>query len=197
MIKTYVYYAKMPSYIGDRELYPQQRMTEIFRCRNEKTKREKYWVWVLLEKALADAFNTDITNLQFTKLPNNKWISDKCDFSLSHTDTVLAVAVSNSAVGVDIEGIKALRSGIEGKILTEREISQLSGMTLAEREEYILEKWCEKEAIFKRGNSDALLPRTIETTDYKTEKIRVTLSDKEYLIAVCADGDVVLREIEL
>ena len=194
---TYVYYAEMPSLIGNAELYPKERMTEILRCRSEKTRKDKYWVWVLLEKALADAFDLDIANLKFTKLPTNKWISDKCCFSLSHTDGAVAVAVSELGVGVDIEEVKSLRSGIEGRILTDFEISALAGKTLAEREEYVLEKWCEKEAIFKKGYSEALMPRTIETSDYKTEKLRVTLSDKEYLIAVCADSEVILRKVEL
>ena len=196
-MRSYVYYGNIPDHLGDRELYPPERMEQISRCRNEKAKREKYWAWVLLEKALLDAFGFDIANLKFTKLDNNKWICDKCSFSISHTEGAVAVAVSTSEVGIDIEKRRALRSGLEGKILTDREIIPLQNMSLKEREEYLLIKWCEKEAIFKAHSGEALMPRTIETSKHKTETFTVDISGAEYIIAVFSGDGTDLHKVNL
>ena len=174
----------MPRAIGDRTLYPKERMTEIQRCKSDKAKREKYWVWVLLEKALKEALNIDIANLKFTKMPSGKWIADGCYFSLSHTDGAMAVAVSESPVGVDIERVREVRRGLGDKILTEREMAHQRALGDDEKREYLLDKWCEKEAIFKAGEGNALLPRTIETSEHETQIKRVTIGDQEYIVCV-------------
>ena len=52
MQKVRVYCALMPNGIGERELYPKERMNEINECKSESVKREKYRVWELLEYAI-------------------------------------------------------------------------------------------------------------------------------------------------
>ena len=196
-MKSYVYYAAIPSEIGSDVLYPPERMVEIERCRSEKSRREKYYVWRLLEIALKDALSLDIANIKFTKKPNNKWVCDDCFFSLAHTEGLASVAVSTERIGVDAERVRALRGGIAEKILTEREMARLGGMTEREREDYLLERWCAKEAIFKAGDSDALLPKTIETAEHRVHTERVVLGGEDYVLTICTDGECEIKCIQL
>ena len=72
--QTLVLYAPIgEGSIGD-DIYPRARRDEIARCKSEKVKREKYFAWKLLRKALTDHFNLDFDNLQFAKTANGQWI---------------------------------------------------------------------------------------------------------------------------
>ena len=188
-----VYYAPIPDRAAGVDILPKERLKEIESVASSRVRREKYFVWKLLEYALKDAFNLEIANLQFTKKANGKWICPDVCFSLSHTDGALCVAVSHSSVGVDIEEVKSLREGLSEKILTDGESDVFRLLPECERGEQLLKLWCEKEAIFKSLDRDALMPKTIETKDYTTHTERVTLNGREYLIAVCAESVELVR----
>ena len=183
-----VYYAAIPERAPGDDIKQLSRREEILTCKSSKVRAEKYYVWKLLGYALKDAFNLEIDNLQFTKLPGGKWVCPDVFFSLAHTDGLVCVAVSGTPIGVDAEVIKSMRVGIERKILTERELCELSSLPLCERDDYILDLWCKKEAIFKMRGGDALMPRTIEVDKYPTLTESVTLCGQEYLLAICADS---------
>ena len=190
MNKTYVLYAKCPDGMIGSDLYPKERMDEIKKCASQKAQREKYYVWVLLGRALRKLFNLDIDNLQFTKKSNGKWISPSIYFSLAHTDGLVAVAISLSSVGVDCEFIRPMKSGIENKILTERELCELESIPSCKKDLYIIDKWCRKEAIFKMKDSTALMPKTIECDAYNLTCEKVSVCDREYLLACCTSDNI-------
>lgn len=188
-----VYYAAIPEREPVRDVFPKEREDEIFLCRSDKARIEKYYVWKLLEYAVKDAFNLEIDNLQFTKTPCGKWICPDVFFSLAHTDGLVCVAVSESTIGVDAEMIKPMRAGIEAKILTERELCEFTALAESERDIYLLERWCKKEAIFKMRGGEALMPRSIEVEEYSVFTDRVNLGEREYLLAVCAESAIFLK----
>ena len=139
MKKIYVYYAQTSVDTAERELYPRERTEEINGCKNESVKREKYYAWRLLEYAIKDVFSLDFNNLQFTKLPSGQWICDGCRFSISHSSGRVAVAVSDSDVGVDIEAVHDIDERIANKALTDAEFSHYKRLKDGSREEYLLE----------------------------------------------------------
>ena len=81
-----VYIAEIPNQSEWGEVYPPARQAEIDAVKNEKVKREKYYVWKLLEYALLHAFGKRIEEISFTKSVNGKWECDFCYFSLSHSE---------------------------------------------------------------------------------------------------------------
>ena len=121
MQKVYLYYAEITDIDRSNMVYPKERMDEILECKNESVRREKYSAWKLLEYAVKDAFSLDFDNLQFTKLDSGQWVCDKCSFSISHSDGVAAVAVSDVSVGVDIEPVRAIDQRLASKVLTDSE----------------------------------------------------------------------------
>ena len=187
MQEIYVYYAKIPSDIGECELYPRERTEEINGCKNESIKREKYYAWRLLEYAIKDVFSLDFNNLQFTKLPSGQWVCDELCFSLTHAGGAVTVALSIADVGVDIELVRELDGRLAERVLTDREYLCYQSLAEERRQDYLLETWCKKEAIFKASRGEILLPRAIDTNDHCTYIKRIKIADSEYLIAVSAN----------
>ncbi|MBQ8850026.1 MAG: 4'-phosphopantetheinyl transferase superfamily protein [Clostridia bacterium] len=188
--ETAVYVALIPEDVEPSFVFPPERQAEIDRCSNPRVRQEKYFVWKLLEHALRDHFDIDVTDMSFSKNENGKWVSDTCFFSLSHSDRVAAVAVSQTNVGVDVEAVRRYRDGIEERILSESEKLPLPSMDTAEAEAYIIEKWSQKESIFKTLDKKVFEPTRLNTADHPVRSYFFELSGRRYALSVCAqDAD--------
>ena len=188
-IKTLVMYAPIGDVDITESLYPKSRYREILECKNENARREKYLVWKLLEQAIKIATNLDFANLEFTKTTNGKWICPDLHFSLSHTDGVVCVAVSDLPIGVDVEVVKDIRPVLADKILTEREKAIMESMPTEKMGRFLLDAWVKKESIFKMRGGEALLPNRIESASVKVKMHSVTVSGREYVIAIATEKD--------
>ncbi len=162
-------------------VYPPRRNAEIAAATGI-VRRQKYAAWRALEAGLAHAFHTDIRELSFRRTHAGKWTSDKYAFSISHTEGAVAVAVSNAAVGVDLENATAF---------TARHAQTLPALcrdTLTERERAacpdalsFLGLWTRKECLFKHHGKGRFSPRklsvespTIHTVSFDLELPEVT-----------------------
>lgn len=187
---THVYVAEIPNAkLG--KLYPNERQAEIELVTNERLKREKYFVWRLLEYALKDKYGKNISELEFTKNNGGWWSTPFCEFSLSHTDGAVAVAVSDKPVGVDLEIVKARKSDKTAKrIMSADEYAEYVSLTSDEREVFFLEVWTRKEAVFKSLHKESFLP----THDYSdanvlTKTERIIIEDVSAVISVASQFD--------
>ena len=186
MISLYI--ARLPDVAPREPLSCAQRQAEIESASNERVRREKYYVWRLLEYAIKNSLGVEASRLSFTKGENGKWTCGEVELSLSHSGELLAVALSKNAVGVDVERIRVKRrEGMAEYILTQAE---KEAYALAEdKDEYLIRKWCEKEAIFKSLDKNAFLPREIETEDYFSSVRYYELETEKYILAVCAKAE--------
>ena len=166
-------------------VHPIERYKEIRGCKSDKTRTEKYLVWKLLEHMVKNYTTLDFANLRFTKTDNGKWICPEIYFSLSHTDGLVCVALSNEPIGVDAEALREIRPELSARILTAREREDMTDVPPWQISEHLLRAWVTKESIFKRDGGTALLPNSIETDEYPTSLKRVTLGTREYFISVC------------
>ena len=108
-------------------------------------------------------------------------------FSVSHSKGLVAVSVSDSAIGIDVERIRKLNLNIIKKVCNEREKEYvLNGKTDDEKTIRLIEIWTFKEAYFKytgTGITDFL------GVDYFDEKIiRKKVITKEYIYHIVGDG---------
>lgn len=165
-------------------LLPSERQIEVDRCKSEKTKREKYLVWRLLERAVTERFDLDFANLKFTKSENGQWTCPDFYFSLSHTSGAVCVAVSIYPVGVDIEKIAPKKEGLYSRVLTDNEMKEAMRLPEWERHVFFLEAWVKKESLFKRDGGECLMPRSRDTLVSDAVSERVTVGDAEYLIGL-------------
>lgn len=181
-----VYLAKIPQNTALSTLYPPIRQQEIDACGSEKVKREKYYAWKLLEYGLSRTFGKKIGKLEFSKADNGKWTCGGCEFSLSHSHNAVAVAISRKKVGLDVELISSPRvNGVAEKILNEQEYADY--LVSDDKDGFLIEKWTQKESIFKRSDEYAYFPKKTDTASEKVLSRRVELDGEQYVLSVASE----------
>ena len=187
---TDVYLAVLPKCEPEAQISCAERQKEIDGISNEKTRREKYYVWRLLEYAIKNSLGADASRLCFTKGKNRKWRCEGFEFSLSHSGNALAVAISNKAVGVDVERINVRKADRMAEyMLTQSERAQYENVSESERDEWLIGKWCAKEAIFKSFDKDVFAPSKIEVSEFFSWVIPLSFEDEKYILAVAANDE--------
>lgn len=181
-----VYVAQVPERCDFEAVLPVARREEIAGCPNEAVKRRKYAVWKLLEYGLKRTFGYEIDKLELTRSASGKWQCNACEFSLSHSGNVVAVALSRKPVGVDIEGVYAVRTELAKKVLAEEEFAAYSALT-ENREEYLSRKWTEKESLFKRSGGKAFQPSKIAVGGQNLKTETIVIADEKYFLTVASD----------
>lgn len=163
-----VYIAAVPDKVEVEAVYPKLRQREISAAKNEKVKKEKFFVWQLLSFAVKESLGCDIKELNFSKTKNGKWLCDKCFFSLSHTNGFAAVAISDKPVGVDIENTGDFKSRHDLETLLK--LAKRVGIEISGGDEGyddFLKGWTKKESIFKCIGEGNFIPS--QNTEYPCE----------------------------
>lgn len=166
------------------QVLPALRQEQMENTTHPGLKRQRYFVWKLLEIALKRSFGYEMKDLHFSRDDGGKWTCRECFFSLSHSDGAVAVAVSRKPVGVDLEcADHQTKPGLAEKILTD-------GERLLPREDenrFLLEMWCAKESLFKAGSDKSFQPQKISAlSGVKTETVQI--GEKEYVLSVAGEN---------
>lgn len=170
------------------KLFPEERQAEVDEAKTPKTRAEKYSVWKLLQHALQHAFGVAMEELSFQKDDFGKWTCDKFFFSLSHSNGVACVAVSDATVGVDLENVCSFEkkfghklNALFGKCLCKGEsVPQFLTVPAA------VTLWTQKESIFKLRGKGKFVPSQISA-----EKTSVTvfkqIFGEEWCVSFCGE----------
>lgn len=159
--------------------YP-PRQLQIDDCSNIAVKAHKYAVWKLLEYAVKQHFGVSLYDCN-PVCNNGKWTANGINFSLSHSENVVCVAVSDQTIGVDVQILDNFPKQIADKVLTANE-KQL--YTNSPSDETMCKLWTKKEAIFKFGTQNTLCQ--IDTTSYPNATSEIhELFGKKYAVAIC------------
>ena len=177
-----VYVRKFPFSIESEKIFPPLRAKEIVSCKNEKVKKEKFYVWKLLEEGLLQTLGLDIKTLLFQK-ENGKWSCENCYFSLSHSGDLAAVAISTKPVGIDVEKLDTARFEKlkDDVMLTGKENYARQNAEIKNR------LWTVKEAIFKRNGQGRYKPSSIETDNVKVKTEVFFVEEQGYILSVACD----------
>ncbi|MBR6773356.1 MAG: alpha/beta hydrolase [Clostridia bacterium] len=168
-------------------VFPPLRNEEICACKNKKVKRQKYFVWKLLEYAIENSLGLKMDELTFDKTSSGKWVTNACEISLTHSDEVVAVALSINPVGIDIEGVRPIRSSLAKKTLCEREYQQFCALDKENQSDYFIKKWTQKESLFKQSYLDNFVPKNILADESKVYSQKTIIDGKEYYLSVATD----------
>lgn len=157
---------------------------EINLATSEKVKKQKFFTWKLLQSALKElGFNAD--EIEFFKSENGKWSSNKFHFSMSHSHNLIAVAISDCPVGIDVEMIKPIDERLALKILNYEELSKFSTLCEKEKSKYLILKWTEKESIFKSLNQSVCRYKALSKNDKTLTSQSVATCNSNYFLTVC------------
>lgn len=181
-----VYIAKIPESDNFSPLFPPERDAEVAATSNKKVRKEKYYVWRLLEHALGRSFGYKMENMRFSKEKDGRWIADRCCFSLSHSDGVVAVAVSRKDVGIDIQRCVKPNNprALAERILTENE---MLAYTTAPDDDFLVNAWSLKEAIYKRDGVGAFVPSAISSDNGEAFTSFTTIDNVAYVLSVVGE----------
>lgn len=185
-----VFVATFPFEVKE-DIYCLERKNEIENVKNEDIKKQKFYVWKLLEIALNKYLNLDLADIKFTHLSSGKWLCNKCNFSLSHSDNVVCVALSDVPVGVDIQVEKNIEKKdlFKKHLLNDNELKRIP-------DDYLLETFVMKEAMFKESNEVNFVPKNFDIlSTQKCQFYNLTIDNKTYKLAVCCDN-IKLLEID-
>ncbi len=130
-------------------------------------KRQSAYVWLLLQKALADIGVCG----NFSVDPKGRWriIEGGVKFSLAHSGNIVTVAFSKSdSVGVDVEKCS------EKVLLLKEKFVQTKSINVSNIE-HLTREWTKKESAFKAGKKAEFYSRKIY------DKI-----GQEYFLTLCA-----------
>ena len=190
-----VYFSIVPNEIEYEELQPPARNTEVMLLGNENLKKSKYWVWKTLEYALFRSFGYKIQDLDIVKTKNGKWVSKKCYFSLSRSDNIVAVIVSNQEIGIDIEECISFYS----KVREENTFQSFAMKILSSKELYpqdkneLLKLWTKKECLFKVSKRNMFIPNKTCTVNRNVSTFQIAYNKKDYMVSVIGKDKSIFR----
>ncbi len=101
------------------------------------------------------------------------------DFNISHSKSLVAVAVSDYKVGVDAEYIRELKQGVDERFFTENERALIKN----DRDFFLI--WTKKEAYIKQSGKGFKIPLTsFDTNDSRLASKYSSFEKNGYIISV-------------
>ena len=171
---------------------------ELCAISNERVKREKYSAWLLLERAVKESLGLSMDEAELTKDKSGKWISPHFYLSISHCTSLVTVAISHAPVGIDIELLGKERPvTFAKKNLNQRELDDYFALGEGERDEFLLTRWCAKEAIFKKDGGALFIPSSVDSYSQSIISKTFSYGFEKYAAVVSTDTDIKPRFIDL
>lgn len=160
-----VYLAPIPAEPDPAPIQCEERRRELEKTTNPALLHQRTLVWQVLEYAADRSFGLKAEKLHFHKNLHGRWSCEGMEFSLSHTEGLVAVAVSNRPVGVDVENLEVFRARYAGKpaqvaaMLRKIAAPAEAGKSGAAA---LLRLWTAKESLFKMRQSGFFSPRQLQ-----------------------------------
>ncbi len=164
-----IYYATIDGVRVDGNLIntlPRLRRDYVLSIKDDLRRKQSVFVWKLLENVLKNNFGL-ISGYDFTE-NNGEWSleNSKLKFSLSHSKEIVAVAVCDGPVGVDVElcsnKILKLKSMFPSDASCEDEIERLAIL------------WTQRESAYKAKINGKFFTKNI------------TFNNEKYVVCVCS-----------
>ncbi len=183
-----VFIAQIPRKTNVTALSHPLRQSQIDSCKSDKVKEEKFYVWKLLEYAVFNLFNKPLTDFNITLNKTGKWLSNGFEFSLSHSNGVVAVAISPYPVGVDVELIKKPNVNVYGKVFNDKQLIEFNRLPEDEKAEYFITKWANKESVFKSENKPIFIIDKENCNSVEVFSKKITFNELNYVLSIAGKG---------
>lgn len=190
--QIYVYFGKVES-ANEPSPLPKYQQEKIEKSANLSVINQKVSAYRLLKRAVSEKFgiDDDFSDISLTKA--GKPVSPKYCFSISHTKELVAVAISKSDVGIDIE-----------KVNPKRDFQKIKKIFLHENENLLLQSiddvtqlWVKKESIFKLLDKSTFLPQNIDTQAFNTQIKEISFEGDKFYLAVATQAPCQIKYVNL
>lgn len=203
-------------------LLPSERQAAVNRLKNEEQIKKKILSGTFLQYALSVSLNIPMKRIFYQYGEYGKPVLDKgmmqdcqpgkccIDFNLSHSGKYVVLAVSDSLIGIDVEGRKRDRLAVARRCFNKKEYEDIrSAHTEQEQDMRFLEYWTMKEAYVKYLGEGLRIPfhsfriKRMENAlsylekDLKTQNVYFATLFLEdlYCISICSSCYKELEEI--
>ena len=162
-----------------------KRVEYIEKATDSRTRGERRAAWQLLAIALKSSRGIDLSEIEIIREECGRWVSKNLCFSLSHTRDVVAVAIADKPVGIDVEKISERDiTVLSRRALTDAEREELERLSPEDRLTRFYETWCKKESFFKTLGEDVFLPNRIESAKTGAQSRIIEIGGKRFAVAV-------------
>ncbi len=161
------------------------RREKVLRLKVKDKQLQSLFAKLLLRAVLCDSLGVSNSELSFATTEKGKpYLENRpdCHFSISHTDGLVAVALSENSVGVDVESVKPIDPKLCERFFSQSEQDYVF-MKETEVDQRFFEVWTKKEAFAKYTGLGLSEIFGQKETLYKTFTV------ENYAVAVCCDGD--------
>lgn len=185
-------------YTNSEYLAAYQNLDDIKRARIERTRQRKDRLRTVLADDLArhmlgEAMGISPASVRFTYAASGKpsVAGGGYEFSISHSDDIVVVAINEGPVGIDVEHIREVSPRLARKYFCDDENFYVFGhepkdvdfehMASTDIRMRFFEIWTAKEAYLKRLGEGLSHLRSVNTTLYPFER---HIIDNEYLVSI-------------
>ncbi len=144
-------------------LLPPEKQRSIAQIRHAPTRRRAILAWALLVYALQkNAPGRLLPPLGFSKTGKPFLQSDGPQFNLSHTDTLVCLALDSAPVGIDAQTLTLPSDGVAKRVLSPAELALFDAAK--DKAALFTALWTQKEAAVKRTGEG--IARNLKTLDF-------------------------------
>ena len=144
-------------------LLPQEKQRSIAKIKHAPTRRQATLAWALLLFALlSHAPDEPLPPLGFTETGKPFFAGGKRHFNLSHTDTLVCLALDDRPVGVDAQTLTTPSDGVAKRVLSSAELALFD--KAADKAALFTTLWTQKEAYVKQTGEGIV--RGLKTLDF-------------------------------
>ncbi|MBR7132596.1 MAG: 4'-phosphopantetheinyl transferase superfamily protein [Clostridia bacterium] len=174
--------------------------TDLLTSKSEQKKLCSLLGYEIVRQAYSAFTGKDKASAEFAVLNNGKPLikgADNFHFSISHSGNAVAVAVSSSPLGLDIEILKPANLKIADRFFTQAENAYIFDSPTDTNRRFF-EIWTKKEAVIKQsGMGLAQGLEGFDVTDTDLGRWLCTLEKDGFILSICAEKAEDFRIIEV
>lgn len=177
------------------ELVGENKRNKILNIKQHKKRLQSLFADVLLRVILCTRFNIDINDIKFDDVNGKPYlVGESICFNVSHSENMVAVAVSDRNIGVDLEKTRNINPKLIDRYFTKCEKEYIS-VDLPDWQTRFFEVWTKKEAFLKRSG----VGLRVKLNELETEcchNVKTYNLDDVVLSVCCHDANIHLYNNE-
>ena len=155
----------------------------LLKLNNDSLKRS-YYAWILLKEMVLKEYNLDIDKLNLYYNEYKKPYFKEFNFNISHSNNLIAVAISDTKIGVDIQYIDK-----------SKDITSLAKKINCSTDYYDFYKiFSAKEAISKNKGTGLVLSKLSIKEDINHQEI-IVVDNLEYVLSISSTDYIEIKKL--
>lgn len=179
------------------QFVPSKKLKKVQNSTNETYIKEQLIGQKLLNYILVADYHLDLSKIEYIYNDYGKPYLKNLNlfFSISHSNGVVVVGVSEKEVGIDLELVRPVPFVLVKKVLSMDELSKYQSLDEKEKLEYFFSIWTKKEALVKKNGTSVIFNANKIASDKKIYTTSIRLDNQQYLLSsTIANLEIIIKE---